>query len=174
MYFWRIELLKDELRQGPLGQRAAFGYTLATLLLYTISIDLPGLWSADAEPTTLLDWVAYAAIMLLVGVGTYAAYRANGGQTGSDFVSRYFALGWALTIRLCVLLLVPALLLVFAMFAVIPLIRPDSEFSDSAIGGIALAAGIGFEAFYYWRLVRHFGQVANSEARRAGIACSGG
>jgi hypothetical protein len=174
MYFWRVELLKGELRQGPVGQRAAFGYVLATLLPYTIFTDLPGLWNAEAEPVTPLDWAAYAAIILLVGVGTYAAYRANGGQTGSDFPSRYFALGWVLGVRLGVLLLVPALLLAFLALAAIAFIEPDGELSDSAIGWIATAVGVGFVAVYYWRLVRHFGQVAVSEAPRAGITCVAG
>jgi len=49
MYFWRIELLKRELRQGPLGQRAAFAYVLATLLSYTATTAMPGVWDPEPE-----------------------------------------------------------------------------------------------------------------------------
>ena len=49
MRFWRIGLLKEELRKAPLGQRAAFAYVLGTLLLYTIAAAAPGVWNTEPQ-----------------------------------------------------------------------------------------------------------------------------
>lgn len=167
MYFWRIELLKSELRRGSLSQRTAFAYVLASMLVYTISTAAPNVWSPKSEPvTSVVDWVVYAIMVLLVGGGTYAAYRANGGYAGSDFASRYFALGWVLFIRLVVLLFLPATVLLFAVGGALGPTQMEGEPADTHFDWAGTAAGVVFEAVYYWRLVRHFGAVAGvSHAR---------
>ena len=160
MFLWRIERLKDQLQAGPLGQGASFAYVMATVLLYTASTAVPGLWNAEPEPATLVDWLTYGLTVFLVGGGTYMAYRANGGQAGSDFASRYFALGWVLLIRLMVLMLVPAFILVFGVGAGLGFIFTESERSDTFFSWTGAAIGIAFEAVFYWRLVHHLEQVA--------------
>ena len=88
MYFWRIESLKNQLRRGALSQQLAFRYLLATMLLYTAAISVPSGSGGDPGPITAIDLTAYAATIVLVAAGTYAAYRANGGPGGADFVHR--------------------------------------------------------------------------------------
>ena len=166
MFFWRIELLKDQLHEGPLGQRASFAYVVATVLLYTASTTVPGLWNAEPDPATGLDWLTYGLTVFLVGGGTCLAYRANGGQAGSDFASRYFALGWVLLIRLIVLMLVPAMVLMLAVGAGLGFIHTESERADTFFSWTGAAVGIAFEAFFYWRLVHHLGQVATADVAR--------
>ena len=162
MYFWRIGRLKEQLRVGPLDQRAALAYLLATLLVYTITTATPGLWNAKSEPVLIVDWVSYAATIILVGAGTYAAYRANGGRGGSDFPSRYFALGWVLFIRLAALLLLPALALLFAAAAALGAFQAEDPALDSALGWVGAGISILFEGVYYLRLVQHLRQVASA------------
>jgi hypothetical protein len=161
MYFWRIGRLKDELGRGPLGQREAFAYVVATMLLYIVT-GAPGLWNAGPEPTTGWHWAAYVATVLLVGGGSYAAYRANGGRTGVDFAARYFALGWVLGIRLSVLMFLPVMLLFLAWVLAPTFIWPEWQVSDVASIRAAVVSVVAFEAAFYWRLVHHLGQVAAS------------
>lgn len=161
MYLWRIELLKNRLREGPLSQRAAFVYILATLLLYVITTAAPGL-HPRSEAATTLDWLTYGLTIAIVGGGTYAAYRANGGQAGSDFASRYFALGWVLFLRLAVLFFAPATALVFGAGAAFGAFESESERFDSAFEWAGAAVGLTFEAVYYWRLVHHLRQLAGA------------
>jgi len=163
MYFWRIELLKREMRQGPLGQRAAFAYVLATLLLYTSTSAMPILWNAEPVAVSATDWVSYALMIVFVGGGTYAAYRANGGQTGSDFASRYFALTWVLFIRLSVLVFVPAFFLLFGVMVAIAFLQPEGDPSDMVLDWSIAVVIVAFEAVYYWCLVHHLKQVATSD-----------
>ena len=169
MHFWRIDSLKDELRRAPLTQRAAFGYLLSTLLLYTFSA-APSGSATDPQPITALDWTGFAAFILLVGCGTYAAYLANGGPVGVDFVPRYIAIGWVLGIRFIVMLFVPALVL----FVGTALAWPEDELSDGATDRAAIAFGLGFEALYYWRLVSHVREIATSAPGETGMRESAG
>ena len=162
MYFWRIGRLKEQLRVGPLDQRAALAYLLGTVLLYTITTAAPGLWNAKSEPVLIVDWLTYGATIILVGTGTYAAYRANGGRGGSDFPSRYFALGWVLFIRLAALLFLPAMALLFAAGAALGAFQGEDRAVDSALGWAGAGISILFEGVYYVRLVQHLRQIASA------------
>jgi hypothetical protein len=156
MFFWRIEALKTQLRRGSLPQPAAFGYLLAILLLYTAGTVAPITtlaWSPSA-----LDRSVYVALILFVGGGTYAAYRANGGRQGSDFVARYVAISWVLGNRLAVMLLLP----IMAVLFVLAMVFPDGEPSSQILETSGMAFALGFEALFYWRLVHHVRQVGTS------------
>jgi len=154
MYFWRIELLKAELRRGPLAQHRTFPYILVFLLVDTVLVGMPGLWNSDATPPLAPDWVGYMASVFLVGGGTYVSYRANGGRTGVDFPSRYFSVSWVLMVRLFILLFFPFLLVLY--FIVLPGTVP----TDAEIAWLATGALVVLEVVYYWRLARHMRSIA--------------
>ncbi len=112
MYFWRIEKLKEELRQGQLGQRAAFGYVLIALLASMLPPSAASLWIEPSDSSTYGDLLKYGAAMLLAIGGTYIAYRANGGPTGTDFAARYLAVSWVVSIRITILFALAVVLVV--------------------------------------------------------------
>jgi len=148
------------------SQGTSFAYVLAALLLGAVGTYAPsGLWnSTTPEPPTVLGWLTYAVTIMVVGAGTYAAYSANGGSAGADFASRYFALGWVLFIRLVVLVVLPAVVLMFAAGVALQRTRtPDKpeEWGFSVVG-------ILFEIVYYWRMVLHLRQVSGDRAQQAG------
>ena len=157
MYFWRIELLKSELRRGPLSQRAAFGYILATLVTYAVLTGFPGAWNNDPTPPTVTDWIGFVAAIFITVSGTYASYRANGAGVGEDFASRYFALGWVLGIRLMVMVVVP---LILGVFLFLYLIR--AEPTDAEICWLAVGTAVAVQLVFYRQLWSHIGQLARS------------
>jgi hypothetical protein len=161
MTTWRIDLLKKQLREGPLSQRGSFAYIVATMLLYAIAVAAAGAMNAG-QTSTGLDWLISGLTIVSVGAGTYAAYRANGGAHGLDFASRYFALGWVLFVRLLVLLFLPAMVFVFALggvFAVFELAEAEME---RYLGWMGAVVGVVYMITYYGRLAHHLRQVATS------------
>ena len=165
MYFWRIETLKDLLRAGPLPQRYAFAYVFIAFFLLELFVGLPALWNTDPLPVTVWSWVAYVLTLTLFAAGTYAAYRANGGNDGLDFAARYLALGWVLTIRLLVLVFVPLLLVAFIAVMVWLIAQSDVAAADTLSDDwgpewIGEAVTVVFLAIFYWRLARHFRDIA--------------
>ena len=110
MVFWRIDELKRQLRRGPLPQRQAFAYVALTWVLFEIFAGAPGLWN-EARSATVRDWVTYVGAVITVAVGTYAAYRANGGSAGRDFAARFVAVGLVAGLRLLVLVVIPVMVI---------------------------------------------------------------
>lgn len=175
MYFWRIAALKTELRRGPLPQGQAFAYVLATMLLLTALTSVPALWNAPPEGSatpspaaaTAVEWVGYVVGLAIVALGTRAAYRANGGAAGADFVARYVALGWVLGLRLLLLAFLPGIALILAAAGGLVLTGEGRLATDVAIAALGTLLSVGLEALYYWRLVHHFRGVAAPEAAAA-------
>jgi hypothetical protein len=54
-----------------------------------------------AEPAPWYDAVAAVTLALTIG-GTLYVYQRDGGRGGLDFLQRYLAVGWVVTIRLTV------------------------------------------------------------------------
>ena len=155
MYFWRIGRLKQELQAGVVGPRAAFSYLLATLLLYTVTGGIPGLWNDESIPSELMNWTGFLAGVVLVCVGTYASYISNGGARGIDFLARYLSLGWVLLIRVMVLAAVVSL----CIFVLLDQLALPHATQWQAWSNLLIA--IGLLVLYYWRLAVHMKQVAS-------------
>jgi uncharacterized membrane-anchored protein YitT (DUF2179 family) len=174
MFFWSIEALKAQLREGPLAQSHAFAYVFVGFFLVNAVFGIPGLWNAEPTPVTLWAWVTYTVTLALFAGGTYAAYRVNGGAEGLDFVARYLALSWVLGIRLFVLVLVPLLVLVMVAFVVVALAQTDAATTTAASEDLASdwvieVVIIGFVAIFYWRLVSHFRDVTTPAPSRPAV-----
>ena len=174
MFFWRIEALKAQLREGPLAQRSAFAYLFIGFFLMNAVLGIPGLWNATTSPTTPWAWATYIVTVALFTGGTYAAYRANGGPEGLDFAARYLALGWVLTIRLFALIFLPLLLLALVAFVVIALAQADGASTtpaseDLAADWLVELMIMVFVGIFYWRFVHHFREIATRSATPAGI-----
>lgn len=174
IFFWRIEALKAQLREGPLTQSSAFAYLFVCFFLTTAVMGIPGLWNAATSPTTPWAWGTYVVTLVFFAGGTYAAYRANGGAQGFDFVARYLALGWVLTIRLFVLVFVPLLLLALVAFVVFALTQADATGAtatseDLAADWFVELVIMVFVAIFYWRFVHHFREVAARGVTPLGI-----
>jgi hypothetical protein len=161
MRTWRIDLLKRQLREGPLSQRGSFAYVVATMLLYAIAVVMAGPVNAG-HTLTGLDWLISGFTIASVAGGTYAAYRANGGPHGLDFASRYFALGWVLFVRLFVFLLLPAMVFVFALGGAFALFHMAESEMDRYFSWVGTVVGAVYLVTYYGRLVHHLRQVATS------------
>lgn len=167
MYFWRIEALKAQLRRGPLDQRLAFGYLVATFLVYAALTEAPGLWNAEVGEAGALCWVTYGAYLLVIAAGTSWAFAANGGRVGLDFAARYLAIRWVVEIRV-----LAVFFLAMSPLAVLLGVGLGTgvigEPPDAAWEWAGAVIGLGVEALVYGRLAHHMREVA-----AAGVAVDG-
>jgi hypothetical protein len=173
MFFWRIEALKAQLREGPLAQRSAFAYLFVAFFLTSAVMGLPGLWNAETSPTTPWAWATYVVTLALFAWGTHAAYRANGGAQGVDFVARYLALAWVLSIRLFVMVFLPLLVLSLVAFVIIAVAQSDAASATAASEDLTANWLVElmimvFMGIFYWRFVRHFRDIAIRSGTPAG------
>jgi hypothetical protein len=150
MYFWRIHSLKADLRRGDLPEQRAFAYLLATMALFTF-ISNPEL--AENQSPAAWNWGTTLVYIAIVLAGTVAAYRANGGASGRQFLARYFALGWVLGIRLTAFLLIP-LMLIYGVVAL------TSGEQSTAAALVLLGCTSLWSVVFYARLAVHMREVA--------------
>ena len=153
MYSWKIDPLKTQLRAGRLPDGEGFRYALATFATISILGELatrlpaPG---SDAENT------ASVASFVLVLFGTYAAYAANGGPRGTDFLSRLMSLGWVLGVRTFV-----AMILTFIVVGIGEALANPAAVESDSFGSLSSAIlTVVFSGVFYWRLSVHMRDVA--------------
>lgn len=149
MYWWNIKALKKELLAGPLSEAKIFPYLLAsTIVVSLMLIPVTGEWVE-----TQLDVYNALIGVVITALGTYYAYRCNGGATGKNFLQHYFSLGWVVGIRLGVMVMIPAFLLLFLVLA-----AQEGYTGATTWGDIIFITLLSL--FYFWRLGKHIKDVA--------------
>ncbi len=146
MYFWSIKGLKKSLIEKPLSEYTAFLYLLLfvffTAILTDFSDKAQDVWGITTE------FVAIGAVV----IGTIYCFIKNGGSSGSDFLKRYFSIGWVVHVRLAVLFFLPVMIVLFFL--------PDDTNANYSWYDPFLE--LSFHALIYWRMGFHIGQVSKN------------
>lgn len=132
MYFWNIQALADELKQGTLPQRERLRYFLVFLLLDA----LVALIEVPHDNAFYVMEVVHTVILL---AGTYLCYQANQQGDQREFIDRYICLGLPIGLRLLVLYLL-ALVAFFLLQKFVPL-----PYGEQVLGVI-------YDGLYFWQL----------------------
>jgi len=150
MYFWRIKDLKADFIAGKVTEKSLLGYLVA----YTI---LVGLAMIPLSETNQFD-VFSALIVIPVSVmGILYAYSSNGGDSGSEFLAKYIAIGWVVTVRLIAVIL-PLALAAGIFLGISGLDIPE----ETTMWDVLITTVI--TAFYFWRIAVHIGHTAAENA----------
>ena len=97
MYFLDIKALKKQLVSQGLTQRQLFYYILINVVLFTITVERVQL-ASNGSPNAW-DFAGAITNILIMGLGTFALYRANGGDSGTQFAARFFSIWFVGTIH---------------------------------------------------------------------------
>jgi len=141
MYFWRIEKLKTQMAARPLTDREALPYLVVYVTLSAIVCCFPlaisNVWDALGGA-----WTAILAV-----IGTIYIYRQNGGADGQHFLQRYLAIGWVVTLRWLVVIVVCAIPIIVVV-EVVGATMDATTWYEFFFIGIA-------ETIIYWRIGHH-------------------
>lgn len=99
MYFWKIDSLVQDLKDGNLPQSERFKYLLATLIVYAIVIELSFIF---AEPIAALQIVESVSMVALTVAGAVYCYFVNRRGDDHEFIDRFICIGWVVAIRITV------------------------------------------------------------------------
>jgi hypothetical protein len=152
MQFWRIEPLKSQLRSGSLPAIHSLRYLVACLLTYSLCAELASRVPATgAAYEAVTSGIAYGLLL----IGTLAAYRANGGGSGADFIARYLSLSWVLGIRITVI--GGLLFVVFALIlgVILVIVAPSAVESEAMWGWLGVPLVLIWCGAFYYRLYWH-------------------
>ncbi len=110
-----INALVENFKQRRVGEYLKFKYLLAEIILITTLASI----SMQTPPADNLEWVLYSVLLLfMIVIGTIYAYKQNKQGDNSDFIARYIAVSFVITIRFIITLsLIGAVFGVFAAIA---------------------------------------------------------
>jgi len=154
MYFWKIDSLAQDLKNGSLPQSERFKYLLATLIIYAVVIELSVLFD---EPTTIWHIVQSTFIVAITIAGTIYCYFVNRRGDNQEFIDRFVCLGWVVSVRITLLFLAIYSLYLFAGYTLggeaFEKFAETTNFVD--VGFTLLMCGL-----CYWLIGRHIEKVA--------------
>ena len=157
MYFWRIQLLKDELSEGTLSQSARFKYYLACTIIGSIFLELTVLF--PIEFSTVLVASSIFTICATVAGTTYC-YLVNRNRDNKEFIDRFICIGWVVGIRLLVICL-PLYLLYFIVGGAVG--GEDFAQFHETFNSVNLAFCVLFTIIAYWLIGHHMADVASRQ-----------
>jgi len=143
MRFLRYEPIKTKLRERTLTEREALPYLAANVGLVAIAL----LMIASGEQDKWDELSALPSVFITVG-GVLYAYRQNGGASGYDIVLKYLVLGFIVSVRTVLAVLVVSTLFLFSAFWIFPEYEGDS-------GPVGVIFWTCVELFVVERIGRH-------------------
>lgn len=154
MYLWKIDKLKEELRQGSLSEKESFKYLLAWEILYSlVLIPFPVEWSVLDVYDGLLE-------LVLAILGIAYVYKVNGGSAGKYFLQRYLSIGWVVFVRFSVFVTIPVIIAYGVVYGVATNgadMPEQTTWLDIALLGLVSMA-------YYLISARHMKAITEEEA----------
>ncbi|MCP4261241.1 MAG: hypothetical protein GY938_18870 [Ketobacter sp.] len=154
MYFWKIEKLKEDIKTDNFRENDRFIYAFIYIGLGAIGME--AMMYMPVENPNIWDTVNSIGNIIIPIVGTFFAYKANGGANGADFLGRFFSINFVVAIRF-IALLIPMFIALFAyyMYAI-----PEDQDIVSTPADI-IPFQVWF-AFLYVRTCKHISDVKNS------------
>jgi membrane protein YdbS with pleckstrin-like domain len=152
MYFWKIDLLKQQLSTQGLTEKQLYYYILIYVALSAIGVE-----TLEYMPRTPPNSWSYVQSIISVAIpilGTIMAFRANRGESGVQFAARYFSIGLVATIRFMVLL-IPIVIAMMVYWS--SSYDPESEIPTSGLEVVIFSA---WYALVYAYIAKHIRQVA--------------
>jgi len=158
MYFWKIENLKQDIITPKFSEKDRFIYAFIYISLSVIMIEaLTYISVLSVEEFNIWDNINSITNIIIPIVGTFYAYKMNGGSQGNDFLGKFFSINFVVSIRFLALL-VPLFLLLFFYYSI--MVNEEESLQSSPIEIIP------FQIWYillYVRTCKHIRDVRNSQ-----------
>jgi len=154
MYFWKIEALKEDIINDRFTEKDRFVYLMIYLVLCAVGIE--AMMRFSIESPNIWDTINSLGNVLIPLIGTIIVYRANGGETGRDFLGRYFSIGFVVSIRFLVFMIPMFFVLVVYYIYAFP---ADEPIVSTPIDVLPFTI---WYALIFWRIQKHVSDVRNS------------
>lgn len=155
MYFWDIHSLKGELTNERLRAGEGLKYLIAWIVIYMTS------FSDGAKEPALSSWLTGIIWTFAFVAGSIYCFRKNGGELGEDFLARYLAITWVITVRLSAVIL----LWVVPVGLLSP--RLVDRLGRQRFEIFLLPLSLVITALFFWRVGNHIGAIAAAHPNNA-------
>ena len=114
MVFWNIEKLLKKLSSQKLTQKELFFYFFGFTFLEFI-VSNPFL-SEESYLNSIFQWFDWGIFLLCSLISLGVCFYSNGGNQGNNFIERYIAIQFVMTIRYSVFIIFAAIILLICGF----------------------------------------------------------
>ena len=151
MYLWKIENLKEDIRTKQLTEKDRFIYMFIGLIItYSIMNIMTLIASEDGN---MWDVASSLLEILTIYLGTFLAFRANGGAMGVDFLGKYMSIAFVISLRFIPLYILISIIMGINYYFIFPNIEEaETTLLDTVL---FFVAGIAM----YWRIIKHIKDV---------------
>jgi hypothetical protein len=154
VYWWKVSKLAEDFQNNRVDEREGFKYYLATIISWTMFLEI------SQYVGSAFDFISLISFTVGVGgtiLGSFLCYGANKNGDDRDFIARMICLGWPITVKLMVILFVPAVIIFAPVAFVLALEGSSSDFAGEVHG---LIFELLFVVVYYWMLYKYITIVA--------------
>jgi hypothetical protein len=156
MYFWNINKLKSDIREGRLTETQSMFYLLANILLYQLVLVF---YTYDLVVGSFIVWNVwdiYTAIVttILIVAGIHYVYKCNKGASGNHFLKKFLSIGWVAGIRWLILVVLPSTLTLEIVRIMVSSNTPEHTTPIDVVFMSALCV------LFFWLVGKHVKEVA--------------
>jgi hypothetical protein len=157
IHLWHTSRLRSELAAQALSERDSATYMVVAALLYSYTFYAASWFGGYRHWSILLEAVTVSAIGVF---GTMECYRANGGQQGQAFLSRFSALCVPVGVKLAFLNAAIALFMYYGF----PRIVTHENFRDPQFiwSLVSFVLNLAVSLMFYARLVHHLSFISKT------------
>ena len=134
-----MKKLKVQLIEAPMSDKEALPYLIGTLLLWELALLTPPNFD-------LLGIVVIAIGVASTIFGSLWLFKKNGDDSGSQFLHRYFSIGWVASIRFAAIS-IPIIILTYAIGGYLKLIPVDTK--STSVFEVLMTAVIAILLYLY-------------------------
>jgi hypothetical protein len=154
MYFWNVERLKEDIKADNFKEKDRFDYAFIYIALSAIGMEATTYM--PVESPNVWDSVRSIGNIIIAIMGTFFAYKANGGYSGTDFLGRFFSISFVVVIRF-IALLIPMFIALFAYYMYV--FPEDQDIVSMPVDVIPFQVWL---IFLYICICKHISDVKNS------------
>ena len=154
MYFWNIEALKAQILAGQFTSGKVFPYLIITMSFYSIAFEIFLYDGYEEQEINYLTYSSSVICTLILVLGTFYVYHANGGASGKNFAAKYIGIGFIVTIRF----LVYAMPLIVAIVVHRACADANDEYAPTTF--LEMAVSVTWSVACYLRMAKHIRDTA--------------
>ncbi len=155
MYFWNIKALKAQIKRGELDDRETLPYFIVSGLLFIFIFNTLCMDPSNTK-SNIWDLLSIFVDMVLLVVGTLYAYKKNGGTQGENFIRKYIAISFVVSVRF---FLFSILLLLFVALPIVTFFFP-SWLNNEATDPFSVLFYTAWQTLLYYRIAKHVEETA--------------
>ena len=156
MYFWDLTQLKDDFKNNKFNTSCILVPFLVIMALQTFLFSsIVQHYILCGEALTLVDYLLDAVVLITDLGAIIYIFHCNGGNLGTQFLDKYFVIGFVFGIRWFVLVVIPMFFFFFVLSAILTHLQVAehliTQFFDYSIVPISVILVLG----YYWQIGLH-------------------